>query len=134
MNNTGKVESINGNQAVISVVREGSCGENCAACKGCTAKTVQVVATCDIKVNVGDLVEFSSNSGYVYLGLVSVFLFPVILPLFTYIVLASINNAFALVFSVAVLFLSLCFVFYLSKSKFMQSKLKPRVIAVINKY
>lgn len=133
MKNKGKVESVNGNQAVISVVREGSCGENCAACKGCTGKTISVTATCDIDVRPGDLVMISSKSGYVYFGLVSVFLFPVVFPLFAYIALVNINSALAVLLSALALLLSVGFVFYLSRSKFTSQKLRPHVVSVINK-
>lgn len=134
MNNKGKVISVNGTDVEVSVIRQGACGENCASCNSCTNKTVSVVARCDILVSVGDLVEISSASFYVYLGLLLVFILPVVLPLFAYVVFLDINRLLSVVFSVLMFFVSLGVIYYFSKNKSFLKKLKPTVISVINKY
>ena len=134
MNNKGKVISFNGKEAEVSVIRQGSCGENCASCNSCNNKTVCVVAHCDFPVNVGDLVVISSCSLYVYLGLLLVFFLPVALPLVSYVFLSGINQVLSIVFSIIMFFVSLGVIYYFSKNQKFLQKLKPAVIFVINKY
>lgn len=80
MTAVGKIKEIDGARVVVSVNREGACGGNCASCGGCTGKAADVSASCNIDVSVGAVVEISSPSKYILLGLIAVFLLPVILP------------------------------------------------------
>ncbi|MEE0944866.1 MAG: SoxR reducing system RseC family protein [Clostridia bacterium] len=56
MRKTGIVKT-NGEQAEVAIIRESSCGENCASCKGgCTPSETIIVAENKLGAEVGDKV------------------------------------------------------------------------------
>lgn len=127
----GKIKEISGTKALVSVVREGACGGNCASCSGCENRTVDVTAYCDIPVEIGELVEIASRSGYIYFGMIVVFLLPVIFPLLGYFMLSGISVTAACIAAVILFVLSLIIIFCLSKSKQYAAKTMPYVLRVV---
>ena len=127
----GKIKQINGTKVIVSVVREGACGGNCGSCSGCENRTVDVAAYCDISVSVGELVELASRSGYIYLGMIIVFLLPVVFPLLGYFIFSGISVTAAYIAAVTLFAAALIIIFCLSKSKRYVSKSMPRVLRVV---
>lgn len=133
MTTIGRVKQIRGNEAVVSVVRTGACGGDCGSCGGCEGRTVDVRAFCDIDVQVGTVVELSSRSGYIYLGMIIVFLLPVLLPLLGYFIFAGINITAAYTAAVTLFVLSVIVILRLSKSKKFLKNSAPSVTRAMNK-
>lgn len=127
----GKIKQINGTEALVSVVREGACGGNCASCSGCENRTVDVTVRCDIPVCVGELVEIASRSEYIYLGMIIVFLLPVVFPLLGYLIFSGISVTAAYIAAVTLFAAALIIVFGLSKSERYIKKSMPRVLRVV---
>lgn len=115
----------------MSVVREGACGGNCASCSGCENRTVDVTVRCDIPVCVGELVEIASRSEYIYLGMIIVFLLPVVFPLLGYLIFSGISVTAAYIAAVTLFAAALIIVFGLSKSERYIKKSMPRVLRVV---
>ena len=132
MTNRGKIKSVDGEFAVVSVVREGSCGDNCAMCSACKYKTVDVKAYNTLNLNVGDYVEFESNSLFVYLGLLILFIIPVLFPICTYLLFDASGVYIATAFAAASFLLSVLGVFALSKSQIYLKKVTPKIVKVLN--
>lgn len=133
MKSKGKVEAIHKDKVTVSVVREGACGENCASCHGCSGRTVSTEAFCSLDVAVGDVVEIFSNSEYVYLGLILVFLMPIVFPLIMYLIFLNFSKTVSVLFTVLSFIISLVGIYRLSKSKKFLTKVTPRVTAVLYK-
>ena len=129
----GKVKEINGREVTVSVVRNGACGGNCKSCGGCSERTVDAKAFCDINVQPGDVVELSSHSSYVYLGMVSVFLMPVIFPVLGYIFFAKIGITAACAAAVILFVLSVIIIWRISKSEKYLQNVTPSVVRVVYK-
>lgn len=132
MTNVGKVISIKDEYATISVKRKGACGDNCASCNGCSNSNIIVKAHCDIEVSVGDMVVISSTGKYVYIGLLALFLLPLIFPITMYLAFVNISEFVSIIMSCISLILSILVVFLLSKSKSYINKVTPKVISVID--
>lgn len=133
MQTKGKVERIYEEHIEVSVIRNGACGENCASCSGCSEKNVLVKAKCYTNVSVGDFVELKSDTKYIYIGLIFVFLFPVLLPLLVYLSLCNTTTILAFVLSAITFIVTLCFLYLVSKSKRFIDKVTPTVVKVISK-
>ena len=115
----------------MSVVREGACGGNCALCSGCENRTVDVTAYCDIPVCVGELVEIASSSGYIYFGMIIVFLLPVVFPILGYFMFSGISVTAAYIAAVTLFAAALIIVFCMSRSEKYVKKSMPRVLRVV---
>lgn len=133
MTSIGKVIGLEKDKAIISVIRKGSCGDNCAMCNGCSNKQVEVKAFCDIEIKIGDMVEIESDSGLVYLGLFLLFIIPVVFPLCAYLFFLNISFLAAVITATIALLISLSVVFYLSRYKPFLKKITPKVKNVILK-
>lgn len=133
MTAVGKIKEIDGARVVVSVNREGACGGNCASCGGCTGKAADVSASCNIDVSVGAVVEISSPSKYILLGLIAVFLLPVILPVAGYVIFAGFGITAAWVAAVILFVVSVALIIYMSRSESYLKRTTPTVIRVLNK-
>lgn len=133
MTSIGIIKTIEDEFAEVNVVRRGSCGENCAACNACQNTDITVKAHCNVKANVGDLVEVSSKTAYVLFGMLMVFIFPIIVPLFSYVIFSIINTYFAVCSCILSLIICVYLTFKLSKSKKYLSKTTPSVTKIIFK-
>lgn len=133
MINKGRVIEINNDGVIIYVLRASPCGDNCVACGSCEKKEITVKAYCDFPVKNNDIVEFESNSNYIYLGLLLVFIFPVVLPLLVYFAFSSYSVTLGIVLAAAC-FAAYCIViFFLSKSAKFIKNFSPKVTSIINK-
>lgn len=133
MQTKGKVEKVYDNIVEVGVIREGACGENCASCSGCTGRTVLVKAKCTFDVSVGDLVELTSDSKYIYIGLSLVFLLPVILPIVVYILFTNVFPELTVIVTTVSLLFSVFLLVLFSKSNLYIEKVTPSVTKVITK-
>lgn len=133
MTTVGKIKKIDGGRVVVSVNREGACGGNCASCGGCSERTAEVSALCNIDVSVGAVVEISSISKYIYLGLIAVFLLPVVLPVAGYVIFAGFGITAALVAAVILFLASVVLILYMSRSESYLKRTTPTVMRVLDK-
>ena len=62
MRTEGIVKKLDGNLAVVSVIRRDSCGGNCSSCGGCGKKEAVTYAENRINAGVGDRVRLESDS------------------------------------------------------------------------
>lgn len=130
MENNGVVTLVSCNEVTVKVIRQGSCGENCASCKSCTNKAVEVQAYCDIPVDIGDRVLLQSPTGMVVLALSLVFLLPIMLPILIYILIFDLIGKLSILVSVAAFLFCVILIYKLSRSERFAYKLKPKVISV----
>ena len=129
----GKVSRLAGDRVAVEVVRESACVGDCASCHGCAGQTVEVMALCDKDVQVGSVVEISSRSGYVYAVMVLLFLLPVLLPIFGYIIFSGFGKTVAVIAAVLLFAVVLATVFAVSRSKRCVRLLTPSVTNILNK-
>ncbi|MBQ6946433.1 MAG: SoxR reducing system RseC family protein [Clostridia bacterium] len=87
MTQIGVVKTILKHSVVVRVVRKGACGDNCSMCGMCAAQPIDVEASCDLSVVVGDRVRIQSSDQIMVGGMVCVFLLPILLPLLTFVLL-----------------------------------------------
>lgn len=68
-------------KALVSVIRESSCGKNCASCGGCSEKNVEVNAIADNLCDAceGDLVSVETPTSEVLRLVCAVYLLPTLL-------------------------------------------------------
>ena len=132
MTQIGKVKTIKNKKAIISVVRKGACGDNCGMCGACQGDALEIVAWCDLEVNPGSFVEISSEGNVIVLGMVCLFILPIILPLLSFIVVDGwLGNIAAYIVAGIVLLLCLTLIYLLSKSQSYLKKAQPKVIRVV---
>ena len=133
MTNTATVKEIKGDIVIIECIRRGACGDNCSMCGGCSAEKVTSQAYCDFEFKVGDKVCVNSNASYVLFAMVSVFIFPIIIPLSFYFLFSLINKILAYVFLGFGIVFSLVIIVCLSKSKWFNKKITPKIVSVLEK-
>lgn len=85
MRQIGTIKSVQGQTAVVQVVRQGSCGDNCSMCGMCANRVMDVTAKCSIAVTNGDKVWLESDSKAVLGAMALVFFLPVALPLIAFV-------------------------------------------------
>ena len=118
MTQVGIVKEIRKQTVVISVVRKGACGDHCSMCGMCGASSIEVEADCSISVLPGDRVEICSEDRPVLLGLLCVFILPILLPLLSYVIFSSLLGTVGGVLSAAaVLLFCLYLIYRLNKSQ-----------------
>ena len=133
MTSVAIVEKISNGKIIVSSIRKGSCGDNCAMCGACNAEKIFTKVNSDISVNVGDTVRIKSNTGYVLLALCCLFILPVCTPIAAYILTSKFNSIVSYCFTAAVFLFSVALIFYLSKSKWFVNKITPEIIDIIKK-
>ena len=129
MDTEAKVLRIDAPFVMVEVLRQSACSGECKDCSGCSAKSMQVKAFCDLSVEVGDRVSVSSPKEYVLLGMFVVFILPLILPVVAYMLAAK--SGFGILFAAVALVFSLVAIWLLSKSKWYLKKTQPRVVRII---
>ncbi len=133
MKEKGKVILIGEDEVTLSVIRKSSCGENCAHCNACTISNITVKAISEIDVCIGDVVEFESKTIYILIGLFTLFILPILLPLVFYLILLDINKVIA-VFTCGFMFIiSLILIYKLSRSKRYIKLTTPTIKSIICK-
>ncbi len=133
MRNIAFVEKIEDEKITISVVRKGSCGENCGMCHSCTAQKVLSRAFSDIDVKVGDTVEIESDTKSVLFTMFVVFLLPVVLPIVLYLSFVGINKILSYVAVGLGVIVAIVIMYLMSRSTLFIKKISPKIITVINK-
>ena len=133
MTGKGVVKSVDREVIILAVTRQSACVGNCASCGGCEIENIIIKAKCDFEVNVGDVVEFSSNTSSILLGLVVTFIFPIVFPLIAYFVFLNLGLAVACLAACVCFAISVVMVWALSKHKKYIRSTVPRVIKVITK-
>lgn len=79
MRQTGRVLSIDGNRATISVMRQTACGDSCETCSAkCSLKDCQVTALALPELKVGDKVIFEMPAKKVLFAAFIVYITPLI--------------------------------------------------------
>ncbi len=134
MKNYAIVEKIEDNCIIVSTVRKGACGDNCAMCNGCDRKKVLTKAFCDFKVKTGDCVLIESNSISVLAAFSVVFIVPVVLPLFLYLILQSLGQLISVVGITVGVLISCLLIYYISRSDLFLNKITPKIISIVNKF
>lgn len=129
MDAEARVLKIDAPFVTVEVLRQSACGGECKDCSGCSSKSMQVNAFCDLPVEVGDRVWISSPKEFVLLGMFIVFILPLVLPVVAYLLTA--RSGFGILFAVAALILSLLAIWLLSKSKLYIKKTQPKVVRII---
>ncbi|MDD4688670.1 MAG: SoxR reducing system RseC family protein [Eubacteriales bacterium] len=99
MENSGVVKSTEDEYALVSFVRESSCGGNCSQCNMCSTKEHIVTVKNPIGAKNGDVVIVETPSGRIYLAAFLVYIFPMFLSLAVGMALWS-NGAGALISSI----------------------------------
>jgi len=133
MTSVARVEKISKDRITVSTVRKGACGDNCAMCGGCNAEKVLTEVKSEIPVKVGDTVRIASDTKYVILAMLCVFLLPVCAPLFVYILCANIVSPFCYLLPALIFIVSVVFVFILSKSGWFIKRITPEITDIIKK-
>lgn len=80
MRQRATVEAVQGNMAVVSVLRESACSGDCHKCAGCGAvkQTIQICAQNPIGARGGDRVYVESSTATVLWAAVVVYLMPIV--------------------------------------------------------
>lgn len=134
MNQIGKVAELRDDGVVVTVARKGACGDNCAMCGACRVENVKVNAICTLDVQVGDTVELSSSTAPVILGLLCLFVLPILLPLVGYIIFsACMGSVFGWITAAVALAISVVIILRLSKSERYLSMTRASVVRVIRR-
>lgn len=131
MKNISVVEKIEQDYVIVSSVRKGACGENCAACKSCKVERVLTKVISDLNVNVGDTVVIESDTFSVLTALFVVFLVPVILPIFLYFLFHGFGTVFSFISIIVGIFISCLIVYCISNSKRFVKRITPKIISII---
>ena len=129
MQKLGIVKSISEQTAVVKIIRESACSGNCASCGGCGQKQIEVKANCDLDVVPGQKVILYTASSYILLGMFCMFILPIAVPLFAYILLSSFNITLAAVCAMVSFVFCAFAVYKLSRSKSYLKRAMPSVIS-----
>lgn len=79
MEKIGFVKSIDGNAAIIEIVRYGACGDRCSSCKGgCETRAMHVRVNNNLNLSVGQLVKLHSESKKLIKAVMLVYVMPLI--------------------------------------------------------
>lgn len=124
-----KVLQVNGPSVTVEVLRQSACTGECKDCSGCSVKSMQITAFCDLPVQPGDRVLVSSQKEAVLFGMFIVFILPLILPVAAYLLAAK--SGFGILFAAIAVIVALLLIWILSKSKWYLKKSQPRVVRVI---
>ncbi len=131
MDAEGKVIAVRNGVAELEVRRKESCGDHCANCSGCAAAVIRVFVNITDPVSVGDWVLIESEPRFVFLGLLVVFILPLILPVAAY--FATRRFGFGGVSAAVATGLSFVLIWRLGRSKWYLTHSRPRMIRVISK-
>ena len=91
MRTEGIVKKLDGNLAVVSVIRRDSCGGNCSSCGGCEKKEAVTYAENRINASVGDRVRLESDSKRVLGVAFLLYILPVIVFIAVYAVMSELK-------------------------------------------
>lgn len=127
------VSEIKDGSIVVRSIRKGACGEQCAMCGGCNAEAVTTKVYSDIDVNVGDSVVIESKTSYVLIALFFVFISPLIFPIVTYFMTSSFAPVISYLFIILSVIITVCFILFLSKSKWFNDKITPKILTIEKK-
>ena len=127
----GIVVRTEGMSAIVRIRRTGACGDSCAHCSGCDAAMMEIVAKCKFPVSSGDLVRVTSDRRYVFLGLVVLFLVPIILPMLAYFL--SVGTGKEAYFVIAAIVFAFVLILILNKNQKYKKACQPQVCEVIDK-
>lgn len=130
METQGKVLHTVGSTVCVEVKRQSACTGECKDCSGCEARPMVVTAISDIAVSAGDWVLLRSEQGSVLFGMFAVFILPLVLPLFTYLVFA--DSTLVWMFTVLAIAAAIALIWFLSKSKWFLARTTPRVIEILS--
>lgn len=79
MEKIGLVKSIDGNAAIIEIMRSGACGDRCSSCKsGCEVRAMQVRVKNNLNVSAGQLVKLRSDSKKLIKAIALVYMMPLV--------------------------------------------------------
>ena len=79
MDKIGFVKSIDGNIAIIEIIRSGACGDRCSSCKGgCETRAMHVRVRNNLNVSVGQLVKLRSENKKMIKAVVLVYIMPLV--------------------------------------------------------
>ena len=87
----GIVKKLDGNLAVVSVIRRDSCGGNCSSCGGCEKKEAVTYAENRINAGVGDRVRLESDSKRVLGVAFLLYILPVIVFVAVYVIMSELE-------------------------------------------
>ncbi len=127
----GKVIAMNSNIAIVEVKRKNACGDHCAHCEGCDAKTMQIETFADFSVQIGDWVLLQSDTKLVLFGFFVLFIMPLFLPLLVYAV--SFKSSLAWLFSAFAFLIAIFGAFLLNKNEQYLKRSKPYILDIIKK-
>ncbi len=133
MKSSATVEKIEQNYVIVSTVRKGACGENCALCNNCTAQKVMTRTYCDIAVEIGDSVIIESSTHSILFTLFLVFLSPIIIPIVFYLFLCQYGTVISIAGACVGLIISCSLIYVLSHLKWYIKKITPKIISISNK-
>lgn len=91
MRTEGIVKKLDGDFAVVSVIRRDSCGGNCSSCGGCEKKEAVTYAENRINAGVGDRVRIESDSKRVLGVAFLLYILPVIVFIAVYAVMSELK-------------------------------------------
>ncbi len=75
----GFVKQITDDKALVNVVRESSCGGNCAACNACGNREIELLVSNPVQAEIGDFVRITSSSKQVLQSIFLLYVLPVLL-------------------------------------------------------
>lgn len=101
METYGLVKQVNDETAVVKVVRESSCGGNCAACNACGNREILAVVRNPLGAECGDVVKISSSSKQVLRSAFILYFLPIFVFIAAYFVFSQFfKPVFSVCFSV----------------------------------
>ena len=127
------VEKIEQDYVIVSTLRKGACGDNCALCNSCTAQKLMTNVHCDIDVKVGDDVIIESGTGSVLFAMFIVFLSPIIFPIVFYFITCNFGVVFSVLGVCVGLILACLSIYVLSHHKWFIQSVMPRIVSINNK-
>ena len=86
METYGLVKQVNDGTAVVKVVRESSCGGNCAACNACGNREILTVVKNPMGAKCGDVVRITSCSRQVLKSAFILYFLPILVFITVYLV------------------------------------------------
>ncbi len=133
MKQIATVKSVSGDTAVVQVVRQGACGDNCSMCGICNNAVMEITATCKIAVTEGDKVWLESDSKNVLGALSLIFFVPVALPLAAFVIGQALwNTASGVVLAAVCLAATVAVICWLGRSRRYLKKMQASIVAKYN--
>ena len=133
MKSCATVEKIEQEYVIVSTLRKGACGDNCALCNSCTAQKVMTKAYCDIDVKMGDSVIIESSTGSILFAMFIVFLSPIVIPIVFYLIACSLGIVASVIAACVGLIIACFFIYVLSHHKWYINSIMPRIVSINNK-